>query len=117
MKGPDAASTSWFDECVAEVFAGGRTTLEEREEIARSWCSGRWNAHHALAAERGLLPAALIVACLVDVEHPLLVDELGRLRAATLLGCSVLAMQAVLAGVPLRPPADEPVRVEALEQA
>ncbi len=82
-----------FDEAVIDVFR--KTSVDERERVALAFAAGKFNDHVSAATERGLLPIALITACLIDVEHPLLVDERGYLRAETLLGCGVLVMEAI----------------------
>jgi hypothetical protein len=83
-----------FDDQVVLVFQ--KTTVEERAGLAAEWLAGDRAAHAGFAQERGLLPMALITGALIDVEHPILVDERGCLRAETLLGCSVLVLQASL---------------------
>lgn len=95
------APASFFAARVAEVFLEGRTTIEERERVAREWCAGAWEAHHALARERGLLPMALLVGSLLDVEHPLLVDNAGCMIPATYLGCTIPILHVMLQGAPI----------------
>ncbi len=81
------------DQVIAAIQA---TTIEERFRIAHDWCLGERESYIGFAAARKLVPVALLVAALVDVEHPLLVDERGYLRQGSLLGCSVRLMQAFL---------------------
>ena len=85
-----------FDGQVVLVFQ--KTTVQERAEIAQQWCLGEREAFVGFAQARGLLPIALITGALIDIEHPLLVDERGCLRANSLLGCAVLVTQAYVEG-------------------
>jgi hypothetical protein len=67
------------------------TTPAERQEIAERWCAGDFEHHHTIAALHGLLPIALIIAALIDIEHPLLVSARGVLYNS--LQCSMVILQ------------------------
>lgn len=53
------------------------TTQEERRLVAERWCAGDYDHHRELAKERGLLPVALVIASLIDIDHPLLCSARG----------------------------------------
>jgi hypothetical protein len=91
----DLLNSEWFDKQVGNVFEDYRTKEDERRKVAQDWCMGDYESHHRLARERGLLPAAVITAALLEVDHPLLVEN-GLLRCRSLLGCSILILQAQL---------------------
>ena len=78
------------------IRAFQKTTVQERFDIALNWCLGHRDAHVSFATMRGIVPIALVVAALVDVEHPLLVDERGSLRAGSLLGSTVMVLDVVI---------------------
>lgn len=65
-----------FDNKVIACFINSSgeevTTIEERAEVIRHWESGDYEFHRTLAAQRGLLPISLLVACFLDQDHPLL---------------------------------------------
>jgi len=86
----------FFESEVVRVFQ--LTGQQERFEIAQKWCLGERENHIGFAEARGLLPMALITGALIDVEHPLTVDERGCLRGGDLFGCSVLILQATVEG-------------------
>lgn len=70
------------------------TTPAERREVAERWCSGDYTYHHAIAFQHGLLPIALLIAALIDIDHPLLVS--GRGVVFNSLQCAVIVTQAML---------------------
>ena len=100
MPRKETLDTSSFDAEVARAFApklgGTVTTQEERRHWAIQWCNGEREGYVTFAEERGLLPIAFIVACLVDVEHPLIVSDRGTLIAMSLLGSAVRIIKAEL---------------------
>jgi hypothetical protein len=53
------------------------TATAERHEIAREWLGGNYEHHRRMAESHGLLPIALIIASLIDMDHPLLVSGRG----------------------------------------
>lgn len=53
------------------------TTQNERREIAKQWCAGDYSYHRNIAEFHGLLPIALLIASLMDIDHPLLVSGRG----------------------------------------
>ena len=102
MPRKETLDTSSFDEEVAKAFArvpgGTVTNKEERRHWAIVWSQGERESYVEFALSRKLLPIAFMVACLVDVEHPLIVSERGTLRTKSLLGASVLILKAELTG-------------------
>lgn len=64
------------------------TTPAERREVAERWCAGDYEYHHTIARKHGLLPVALIVAALIDIDHPLLVS--GRGVAHNSIECAII---------------------------
>jgi len=95
LKSKRKVSTA-FDDAVQACFVAGKTSQLERYEIARTWCLGDKEHHIGFAEARDLLPAALLVASMIDIEHPLIVDERGCMRAHTFLACSALLLEAQL---------------------
>ncbi len=55
------------------------TTRDERRAVAEHFCSGDYQFQHTIASKYGLLPIALIIAALLDIDHPLLCSPSGRL--------------------------------------
>lgn len=98
MPRKEPLDTRAFDEAVVKAFAqtpnGTVTTQEERRHWATVWCSGERESYVEFALSRKLAPLAFMVACLVDVEHPLIVTERGTLRTKSLLGAGVLILHA-----------------------
>ncbi|MCQ3938442.1 MAG: hypothetical protein DPW18_15545 [Chloroflexi bacterium] len=74
---------------VVEVYR--KTTQEERRDIAVKWCLGDYQIADGFGA-RGLLPGAVIIAALIDVEHPLLVSP-GRGLMYGAVGCMVKILE------------------------
>ena len=64
------------------------TTQAERAEVARQWCAGDYSHHIGIAEKHELLPIALLIAALVDMDHPLLSS--GRGVAYNSLQCSII---------------------------
>ncbi len=70
------------------------TTQAERKEVAERWCAGDYHHHRMIAAQHGLLPMALLIAALIDIDHPLLTS--GRGVAYNSLQCSIIIAEAML---------------------
>ena len=84
-----------FDLAVGVVFENLKTTAEQRREVATNWCLGDYEHHIKFATERGLLPIAVLVAALLEIDHPLLIEEsLPKYRS--LLGCAVAVLEVEL---------------------
>lgn len=101
MPRKESLDTKTFDAEVLkcfEVIQDGRTrtTQDERREWAVRWCSGEREEYAAFAQQRGLMPPAFMVACLVDVEHPLVTSQTGKLIQRSLLGAAVRILVAEL---------------------
>jgi hypothetical protein len=80
-----------FQNQCADVFQS--STQDQRRIIAMHWVSGNFEEYHDFAFSQKLLPAAVITASLLDVEHPVIVNA-GRLIPRTLVGAFVLILQA-----------------------
>jgi hypothetical protein len=63
------------------------TTEEERWQVVYDFCSGNFETYKRLASDRGLIPGALLTACMVDAEHPLVVRD-GVFLFKSLFGAS-----------------------------
>src|SRR3990172_8775795 len=72
------------------------TTQAERREVAEQWCAGDYSHHMSIAHKHGLLPIALLIAALIDIDHPLLVS--GRGVAYNSIQCSILIMNVMRDG-------------------
>lgn len=72
------------------------TTQAERQAIAEQWCAGDYSYHHPIAEKHGLLPIALIIAALVDIDHPLLIS--GRGVAYNSIQCSIIIINTMNKG-------------------
>jgi len=83
----------WFDAECTKVFRRTRsgntpvTTEEERWQVVYDFCTGNYETYKKLASDRGLIPAALLTACMVDIEHPLVVQD-GQFLFKSLFGAS-----------------------------
>lgn len=71
----------------AIIEAYRKTTQEERRKLAVDWCLGDYKASEGFSA-RGLMPIAVLIAALDDVDHPLLVSP-GRGLMYSAVGCAV----------------------------
>jgi hypothetical protein len=69
-----------MDEATADVFQ--QTKAEERILLAKAWASGNFDFYKEFAEDRHLLPAAVIVAALDEVSHPLVTESRGPFWAA-----------------------------------
>jgi hypothetical protein len=72
------------------------TTQAERREVAEMWCAGDYSHHRNVAAKHGLQPIALIIAALIDIDHPLLVS--GRGVAYNSIKCAMIIIQTMNSG-------------------
>lgn len=82
------------------------TTIAERREIAETWCNGNYAHHHTIAAERRLLPMALLITSLIEIDHPLLVSK-GRGVMYNSVDCAVTIMEVMLKNRPVATPAGQ----------
>lgn len=100
MPRKEPLDTKSFDAEVVKAFApklgGTVTTQEERRDYAYRWCTGERESYMDFAEARGLVPVAFMVACLVDIEHPLITTERGTLAYPSLIGCAVRILEAEL---------------------
>lgn len=85
---------SKMHDAIIDVFR--KTTQEERKKIALDWCLGEYDAPNQFVG-RELLPIAVIIAALIDIEHPLLVSP-GRGLMYGVTGCVVVVLGVVLRG-------------------
>lgn len=82
---------------IVEVFR--KTTQDERRKIALDWCLGDYQIADGYSA-RGLLPIAVIVAVLIDIDHPLLVSP-GRGVMYGAVGCAVQVLTVEMNNTPV----------------
>lgn len=88
--------------CFIDPNGKEATTPAERKDIAEQWCGGDYSHHLTLAHQRGLLPMALLVASLIDIEHPLLVSQRGVLYNS--LKCSIIILNVMRQGLTVAQP-------------
>lgn len=69
------------------------TTPAERREVAERWCAGDYAYHHEIAQKHDLLPIALLIAALIDIEHPLIMRGTNALNS---LKCSEIIVETML---------------------
>ena len=93
------------------------TTILERKDIAEQWCKGNYVHHHDLAARHRLLPIALLIASLIEVEHPLLVSP-ARGVLHNSVDAAILLMEIMLKKQPVASPVEviNKVVVQRMEQ-
>lgn len=84
-----------FQDMVVQAIK--RTTIEERLSIAREWSIGGRSNYKQLAEVRGVTPAGLITAALIDAEHPMLVFD-GRALFKSILEAQILIQLAEMKG-------------------
>jgi hypothetical protein len=87
----DAVCRCFIDRNGKEV-----TTPAERQEVARQWCAGDYSHHRDIARRHGVQPIALIIAALIDIDHPLLTS--GRGVAYNSMQCALIIMQTMNSG-------------------
>ena len=102
----DSIDPKEFDLKVQAVFVDGCTSAEERLAIAVAWCKGDYESYVRLGLDRGLLPIALIVGALIDIEHPLLVVN-QLLVPRSLAGCAALVLRCEFNKTPVHIPVVE----------
>jgi hypothetical protein len=103
---PQADSHTLDDEVIAcFIDAHGRevTTITERQEIAIQWCKGNYEHHRLQAIKRRLTPMALLIASLLDIDHPLLVSGRGAVNA---VDAAVILSEVMLRKTPVAIPAE-----------
>lgn len=74
-----------LDDAVINAFR--MTTRDERKKVALDWCLSDYAAA-AEYARRDLLPIAVVVAALIDIDHPLLCSP-GRGVMFCMLECAL----------------------------
>ena len=79
------------------------TTIAERKDTAEQWCKGNYAHHHTIATQRRLLPIALLIASLIEIDHPLLVS--GRGVAYNAVDCAMIIMEVMLKNQDVATPA------------
>ncbi len=100
----DKLDEKWFAGKVADVFVMGATSEDERRFIAYQWCSGNYEYVHEFCERKpNLLPIAVLVAALLDIEHPLLVVN-GKMLWASLTLCSIEVLRVELQRRPVHIP-------------
>lgn len=101
MPRKEANNVQMMDDAVIACFihpATGAevTTQAERQAIAEQWCAGDYSYHHPIAEKHGLLPIALIIAALIDIDHPLLIS--GRGVAYNSIACATIIINTMNKG-------------------
>lgn len=76
----------FLEKAVADAFQA--TTADERKDIASLWFSQHFDAYREFAEKRQLMPAALIIACLDEVNHPIIT------QARSWIGLSAIILRA-----------------------
>ena len=92
--------------CYIDDHGRETTTIAERKEIAELWCKGNYAHHHTIAAERRLLPIALLVASLIEIDHPLLVSQ-GRGVMYNAMNCAIIIVEVMLKNQQVAMPAGQ----------
>jgi len=101
-----ASAASLDDEvikCYIDEHGREVTTIAERREIAELWCKGNYSHHHTIATKRRLLPIALLIASLLEIDHPLLVSGRGVVYNA--VDCAIILMEVMLKNQAVATPA------------
>jgi hypothetical protein len=84
-----------LEDQIIKVFEYEYINTQERFEIARRWCMGNYEYHRQIAAKKNLLPIALLIACLVDIDHQLLVSP-GRGVMYSSMKCAEIVLDVML---------------------
>jgi len=63
--------------CYIDSHGREVTTQDERRDIAERWCRGDFEHHIEVAGKHELPPIALLIAALIDMDHPLLCSARG----------------------------------------
>ena len=82
----------YLRDAIASVFVGERTTIAERAWLAYQWSHGDHETYVGVAGEKGLSPIALIIASLVDSEHPVLCPN-GNLCTGSFVGFAAILLR------------------------
>ena len=88
-------------------FAVDNTTSGERCEVARLFCMNVC-AEFPEFEDREIVPISLILASLLEIEHPLIVSE-ARGMMYSLVGCEARILMAILLGTELAVPVGDVV--------
>jgi len=117
---PQNQSNTLDDEvirCYIDDHGKEVTTIAERQEIGTAWCNGDYAHHHTIATKRRLLPMALLIASLIEMDHPLLVSQ-GRGVLYNSVDCAVIIMEVMLKNQAVASPAGrfDAAVVERMEQ-
>jgi hypothetical protein len=86
------------------------TTREQRSEIARQWCLKNF-AHIEEFRHLSSPPIALIIASLIDMDHPLLVSS-GRGVMWSAMKCALLVLRVELFDIQVEIPLGEIVHTD-----
>lgn len=92
---PAAQDFAYYEEITVQAIK--KTTIEERRAIAEEWSRGSRTNYKTLAESRGLVPAGLITAALIDAEHPILVFD-GRALFKSIIEAQIIIAKAELQG-------------------
>jgi len=92
---PTAQDFQYFQDITVQAIK--KTTIEERRAIAEEWSRGSRTNYHSFAETRGLTPAGLITAALIDAEHPMLVFD-GRALFKSIMEAQIIIQQAEMQG-------------------
>lgn len=92
-------SDIWFDNAVVDAYQS--TTLEERRALALAWMTRNFDFYKEFARDRNLLPAALIIACLDEADHPLTTEARSPLMAAARVLIAEIRSGAYLSTTPV----------------
>lgn len=118
MPRPVESNVKQMDDAVIRCFIdpNGKeaTTQAERREIAEQWCAGDYSHHLTLAHQRGLLPMALLIAALIDIDHPLLCSPRGVLYNS--LKCSIIILNVMRSGQTVAQPVESSFNRQAVER-
>lgn len=92
---PTAQDFQYFQDITVQAIK--KTTIQERLSIAQEWSRGSRANYHSYAEARGLTPAGLITAALIDAEHPMLVFE-GRALFKSIMEAQIIIQRAEMQG-------------------
>ena len=90
------------------------TTQAERAEVARQWCAGDYSHHYPIAEKHGLLPIALLIAALIDINHPLL--NSGRGTCFNSIQCAVIILTTMHRGETVAQPFENSIHSQLVER-
>lgn len=78
-------------DAMMDVFTKEKTTAADRQEIVSRWLAGENECYMELATAKSILPIALITACLIDAEHPILAPN-GRICTRSISGLAAVIL-------------------------